>query len=864
MDAARYEILRGLFGRALDFPAGERSDFVARNTDDEEIRRRALELLGAHAANADDAAFLTPVAREPVPAHGFIGPSVGPYRIIREIGRGGMGTVYLAERSDPAFAQRVAIKVLNRGLDTDDLLRRFEAERRMLARLQHPGIVRLLDGGATDDGRPYFAMEYVDGKPLVEYARSEGLSIDARIAIMADICDAVEYAHHNLVLHRDLKPANILVDATGRPRLLDFGIAQALDRDPTEGATRTSERRLTPQYASPEQILGRPLQTASDVYALGVILCELLTGSRPFEPHASEGGVPQIDAEPRAPSTLAATTQDGKRLRGDIDTIVLKALQKEPERRYRGAGEFADDLRRHLSGHPVAARADTLLYRIAKFTRRNRLAAAAVVAGLLATSVGVATTVYQARIAKVERERAERRFDETRKLANALVFEIHDAVQNLPGATKARGLIVQRSLEFFDQLRSDPVSDAALIREVATAYVRLGDVQGLPRFANLGDRAGAVASYQKALALRESIAEGLAGDPAFRLEGVQIEQRLGEVEDATGHLAAASARFRRSVEDGRALLSLPGAPESALRDVATSEALLGDTLGSPSRSNLGDLNGALSHHQAAVDLVDRWLALDPGNGERRHFSASFHARLGRTLGAIGRRDDALREIGRSIEMLVALQGDYPDVTPIRRDLASHRRMMADAWLDASRPLEALPLLDAARTTAKALIQGDPASVMEPQLAGNIELTRAVAFLRLGRASDALSSAESALGHARTVRARVPTDRASGSLLARAEITAAQAEMTLGRQPAASRRARTAIALAEELLVEAPDNASARIAQGAGLALLSSQEPPAAAQATRDRALSLLKQVEREGRLDREGREILAVLAASHR
>ena len=864
MDAARYEILRDLFGRALELPPENRLEFLARHAPDEEMEREALALLDAHRVNDDDASFLTPASRVAFPAPGPIALSIGPYRIIREIGRGGMGTIYLAERSDPAFAQRVAIKLLNRGLDTDELLRRFEAERRMLARLQHPGIVRLLDGGATDDGRPYFAMEYVEGAPLVVYASKQGLSIEARIAVMADICEAVEYAHHNLVLHRDLKPANILVDETGRPRLLDFGIAQALDRDPTEGSTRTSERRLTPQYASPEQILGRPLSTASDVYALGVILCELLTGSRPFESSSFEGRAPQIDADPRAPSTLAATAEDKKRLRGDIDTIVLKALQKEPERRYRGAGDFADDLRRHLSGHPVTARADTLTYRIGKFTRRNRVAVAAAVAGILATSAGVASTIRQSRIARSERERAVQRFDETRKLANALVFEIHDAVQNLPGSTKARGLIVKRSLEFFDQLRSDPVSDAALTREVATAFVRLGDVQGLPRFANLGDRPGAIASYQKALVLRDSIAAGLAGDPAFRLEGVQIEQRLGEVEDATGHIAEASARFRRSVAEGRSLLALPGAPPSALRDVATSEALLGDTLGSPSRSNLGDLDGALSHHQAAVDLVDRWLALEPGNGERRHFSASFHARLGRTMGAVGRRDDALKEIGRSIDMLVALQRDYPDVTAIRRDQASHRRMMADALIDAGRPLEALPLIEAARTTAEALIQGDPASVMEPQLAGNIELTSAITLLRLGRAGDALVSALRALGHARAVRARVPQDRASGALLARSEIAAAQAEKALGRDSASSLRARRAIDIAEGLLVEAPDNASARTALGAGLALVASQEPPPIAQSTRERALSLLKQVEREGRLDREGREVLTALAPLQR
>ena len=408
MDSARYELVRELFGHALERAPEDRAGYVTASTSDEEVRLLALELLSAHGEEARSPGFLEndrPFAAVRGISDGQI---IGPYRIVREIGRGGMGTVYLAERSDPAFPQKVAIKVLNRGLDTDSLLGRFEAERRTLARLQHPNIVRLFDGGATDDGRPYFAMEYVEGAPLIEHAALNRLTLEDRIALMAEICDAVEYAHRNLVLHRDLKPANILVDENRRPRLLDFGIAQALDRDPTEGFTRTAERRLTPQYASPEQILGRPLTTASDVYALGVLLCEILTGRRPVDVTPEDGIAALLDAEPRAPSSLVADPAARKRLRGDIDTMVLKALQKEPERRYAGAGALASDLRRHLQGHPVAARADTLRYRLSRFTHRHRVAVVAGMVGLLATAGGVVATLHQARIAHAERERAVR------------------------------------------------------------------------------------------------------------------------------------------------------------------------------------------------------------------------------------------------------------------------------------------------------------------------------------------------------------------------------------------------------------------------------------------------------------------------
>lgn len=855
MDAARYHILRELFGNAVDLPAPERTRYVKENAPDDEIRRAALDLLGAHQEASPVDAFLDSGAGISAPPAGVI----GPYRILREIGRGGMGTVYLAERADPAFAQRVAIKVLSRGLDTSDLLRRFADERRILARLQHQGIVRLLDGGATDAGLPYFAMEYVDGSPLIEFSKRQALSIEARLSLMADICDAVEYAHRNLVLHRDLKPANILIDATGYPRLLDFGIAQALDRDTAEESTRTSERRLTLGYASPEQILGRSLSTASDVYSLGVILCELLTGSRPIDVGSGQDISLILHSEPRAPSTLVQDPQTRRRLRGDIDVIVLKAVQKEPERRYPGAGALAEDLRRHLRGHPVAARPDTITYRLAKFARRNRLAVAAGAAGLIAAMLGVGATAYQAKVAATERERAVRRFAETRKLAGALLFEIHDSIMNLPGSTTTRRLIVDRSLEYLDRLLSDPGSDPTLIREVAQAYVRVGDVQGLPRFANLGDRPGAIASYQKALSLRRTIAPAFAADPSFQLDGAQLEQRLGEMEDAGGDLAAASARFRRAVEDGRALLSRPDAPPNALREVATAEALLGDTLGSPLRSNLGDIEGALSHYRAAVDLVNRWLAMDPKSGERRHFSASFQARLGQTLGAAGRSEEAIAELAASIDVLSSLRVDFPNVTPIRRDLALHRRLLASALLDASRPLEALPLLDAAAATARELVAEDPASVMEPQLAATIELTRSRALLDLGRAHAAKRRAEEATRQVRTILPRMSDDRGLGRILARAAIAAGRSEAHLGQKAAALRHSLDAVALAEKLVADNPEDASARIALAEGLALATLVAPPGPTKLWHQRATSLLVQLEREGRLDVGARTLLESL-----
>ena len=304
---------------------------------------------------------------------------IGPYVIDHVLGRGGMGSVYLASRGDAEFAPRVALKVMRSGLDQDRvLLRRFTEERQILATLEHQGVARLLEGGVTGDGHPWFAMEYVDGMALNKYVEAHELTLAEKLGLFLQICDAVSYAHRNLIVHRDLKPSNILVTADGHIKLLDFGIAKLLA--PSSGGdapiTRTGFQPFTPEYASPEQVLGEPVTTAADVYALGVVLYELLTGERPLNlARSNPADWARIvrEAEPKPPSAIAA---DGRPLRGDLDTIALMALRKEPERRYPSVDRLADDVRRHLDQRPVLARADSRIYRTRKFVRRQRVAVA--------------------------------------------------------------------------------------------------------------------------------------------------------------------------------------------------------------------------------------------------------------------------------------------------------------------------------------------------------------------------------------------------------------------------------------------------------------------------------------------------------
>jgi serine/threonine protein kinase len=408
MSADTWQRLDQAFEEALRLEPEARAAWLETLFPDEpylldELRR----LLAAH-ARADG--FLSEVparavlaALEDDPQATMTGQQLGAYRILREVGRGGMGTVYLGERADGAFQKSVAIKITKRGLDTDAILRRFREERRILASLEHPNIARLLDAGTSDDGRPYIVMEYIEGQHIDSFAAAMKLTIPERLTLFLEVCEAVSYAHRQRVVHRDIKPSNILISASGAPRLLDFGIAKLLESDESDAVTTVTDwRMLTPEYASPEQIEGRHASPMSDVYSLGVVLYELLTGRSPYHflsraPHEIAKSVCTTDpvkpsaavtrpvgqagdeARPRATRVdIWSATCDGsaralqRRLRGELDNIVMKALRKEPERRYQSVRELSADLRRHLDGFPVDAGADGLLYRGSRLASRNR------------------------------------------------------------------------------------------------------------------------------------------------------------------------------------------------------------------------------------------------------------------------------------------------------------------------------------------------------------------------------------------------------------------------------------------------------------------------------------------------------------
>jgi tRNA A-37 threonylcarbamoyl transferase component Bud32/tetratricopeptide (TPR) repeat protein len=581
----------------------------------------------------------------------WIGRRVGAWRITGVLGRGGMGAVYEVQRDDGAFTQRAALKLIRADVDDEGRRRRFVEERQILARLAHPNIARLLDGGETPEGAPFLVMEAVDGKPITEACDAAAMPVAARLRLFVDVCRAVHFAHTQLIVHRDLKPSNVMVTADGIPKLLDFGIAKLIDPEAAAGLTLLGDVALTPHYASPEQVRAEPVSTATDVYSLGAILFELLTGRRAH--HFDSYTLPEMvrvicDEEPVAPSA-AVTAAKARRLRGDLDNIVLMALRKDPARRYASVQQLAEDLERHLDGRPVAARADSWGYRTAKFVRRNRLAVAAgtlVAASLVAGIVG---TLWQAR-------RAERRFQEVRKLANTFLFDFHDEIRDLPGSTAAREMVVSTALEYLDNLAADARDDQALQLELGAAYEKVGDVLGNPMGPNLGRTDDALAAYTRSLELRTA-ASGRAVDSAA--EGRAVLQSHLKMADALLG-GGKTAEARAHVDQGWALMERWGTPRDRI------DALMrrGEVA-----SRDGDLAAAEAVYREAVALAQAEAKARPGTATSTLLTWCA-GRLGFVYKHQNRQEETLSTLALALAAVRQLRDAEPTRTAHARQVAS--------------------------------------------------------------------------------------------------------------------------------------------------------------------------------------------------
>ena len=707
-----WQHLEDLFHSALERPPAERAAFLDEAcSDDPELRAEVERLL---AADEQATAFVGRAAADLGRVAATLTPEsnrIGPYRIVRELGRGGMGSVYLAERADAQFTMRVAIKLIKRGMDSDGVLQRFRHERQILAGLEHPNIARLLDGGTTVEGLPYFVMEYVDGQPIDDYCRAQRLSIEQRLGLFHSVCAAVFYAHQRLVIHRDIKPSNILVTADGVPKLLDFGIAKLLDGGGADvTVTEFGGNAMTPQYASPEQLRGQRVTTVSDVYALGVLLYELLAGARPYELSGKTAGealqvVTTTDVV--KPSVMAQKTDQvlARRLRGDLDTIVLTAMRQDPAQRYASVALLAEDVRRHVDGLPVVARGDSWTYRTARFVRRRKLGVAAAAAIVLSLVGGVIATAWQARVAQAERARAERRFADVRRLSTSFLFEFHDAIATLPGATTARLLVVSKALEYLDSLAAEAGDDPELQRELAAAYDRVGDVQGNPGGANLGDTEGAIKSYQKALAIRRTLAAGDPNSLPARVDLATSTMRIGYAYFARGGVQDAVAQFRD------ALATREEAFEAGLPSKAEARAALAETTARlcTTLMAVGDVPGAIANCRRNLALTGESLKEQPNDRPILVMRATNATGLGNALRLNRQPDDAAVSLQDAISQLEALLATTPLDAEGRRRLAVAHAYLANVHVDRKEPAKAAAEFERAITELNMLAEADPAN-----------------------------------------------------------------------------------------------------------------------------------------------------------
>jgi eukaryotic-like serine/threonine-protein kinase len=641
---------------------------------------------------------------------------IGPYEIQDEIGHGGMGAVYRAKRADGQFDQEVALKIVHGGIGALAVAR-FRNERQILAGLDHPNIAKLFDGGTTADGLPYFVMEFIDGLPIADYCERKELSVEARLRLFLAVCSAVHYAHQHLLIHRDIKPSNILITKNGVPKLLDFGIAKVLGPPLQSSDTaRTVEGRwmMTPEYASPEQVQGRTVTTGTDVYSLGLVLYEILTGRHAlivneFAPHEIARAI--CDDEPEKPSVAVRSTNSArpaKRLKGDLDNIILMALRKEPARRYASVEQFAEDLRRYLRHEPVIARDDTPWYRAVRFFTRHKSAVAATAVLAATILAGLGATLYEAHIARQQAEtarqqraRAERRFNDVRALANSLMFEIHDSIKDLPGAIPARKLLVERALQYLDSLSQESAGDASLQRELAAAYDRVGDLQGNTGAANIGDWAGALKSYSKALAIRKTSARSTPNDAQvqadllndyFRMsfvlqdygnydeavrdldEGIVAAQKLAEAQSdpqyqellagfywkkgnvlsARNDHAGALAAFRQSLSIRKPIAFLPGANPMYRTHLG------GDYLGVAKELHwTGDNAQAAQYAKAAIESFEPIVGANPQNATFLEYLAEMYDQSAPIFEDHGELDSALSYSERSVHIFAKLSSANP-------------------------------------------------------------------------------------------------------------------------------------------------------------------------------------------------------------
>ncbi|MGC2645432.1 MAG: serine/threonine-protein kinase [Candidatus Sulfotelmatobacter sp.] len=810
MEPERWQDVERIYHSALQCDGSQRNHFLEKACGEDQRLRVEVESLLKYAQRSEEvfeAPALEVVARslaedlrtqERQRADKMIGARIAQYRILDKLGEGGMGDVYRAVRADDEYEKQVAIKLVRQGLDTESGYERFRRERQILAGFEHENIARLLDGGTTDEGYPYFVMELVEGQPIDEYCDQGRLPVDARINLFRSVCSAVQYAHQRLVVHRDIKPGNILVTAEGVPKLLDFGIATILSAEvysPGAEPTVTMQRMLTPQFASPEQLRGEVITTASDVYSLGMVLYKLLTGCSPYVLDTSSSydlAHAICEVEPEKPSTVIGRrsregkgrrtvgaqikdpqSEDGeitdrkqllskatseqvsgrrnttpeklrRKLSGDLDQILLKALRKEPRLRYGSAQDFAEDLRCYSLGLPVSAGRGTFSYRSGKFIKRHKLSLAVTTFFALVVLAAAVAIVREARI-------AERRFNDVRKLANSLLFDIHDSIRDLPGSTAARKLLVDRALQYLDSLSHESSGNPGLQRELASAYERVGDVQGNPYYANLGDTAGATESYRKALQIRLALAGDQRGSAEDRAALAAVYVKQGFAFRAGNNFPAAFEALRRAYPITQKLAADQKDDPKAQDTFAGVCFAMAQCLG-----DMGDVAGALEYYRKSATIREAITGGSPA------FRVGVQTRLAGVYGYMagvehlkGDLDAAITLQGKAHDILVPQVKADPQNARLQQFVLENEYWTGYYLAEKSLPAQALPHFQAALAGYRKMTLADPHDVLAMRYLGKCYMSMGKALAADSKPSQGIQSAREGV---RILEALVAADR----------------------------------------------------------------------------------------------------------
>jgi len=808
----RWHQIRDVLERALELAPEQRSVFLGGACSADPSLRQDVEVLLATSGDIPSdflqSSAMTDFLVAEMDGIGLVGLEPGQlfakrFQLIRKLGEGGMGQVWLAEQILPVRRQ-VALKLIKAGMYDETVVQRFESERQSLAIMDHPGIAKVFEAGTTPQGQPYFVMEYVPGLPTTEYCDQKKLKIGDRLELFIQVCEAVQHAHQKATIHRDLKPANILVvEVDGRPvpRIIDFGLAKATAPETASDAHKTQFGHLvgTPGYMSPEQADANipDIDTRTDVYSLGVVLYALLSGREPFEGrNRQKQPIDELlrklrEEEPSRPSTRVSSDHDSstataeargtvprqlvRELRGDLDWITMKALEKDRARRYGAASELAADLRRYLNQEPVLARAASAAYRCDKFIKRHKLALAVAAVFVLVIIAGAVATVREERIARMEQARAELHFESLRKLTNSMLFEFHDSIENLPGSTAARELVVSRALEYLHQIEADSPNDPATLRDLAAAYERIGRIraeENHPHLGGAGSLQQAQQLYGKALAIRQRLAAANPGDSSQQGDLLGTMALVGAIQYQLGDLdgAADIGQQRLKIEERLAASQDSDKLKHDIADSLISDGFLKIWLGAYN-SALSDERQALAMNEAFLDhdptnmrngrrvlISHNWVAMalkfdrhfaaaadeyrkapqvagqlavrDPNNSSVQAFLAGDNEELCKTLAYAGSFLEVRERCQRAIAMNEGIvQSDKNDVQAVADLASSHVTMELSLYLMHS-PEEALKYLRRSDTMFRRVAVRDPDPLSN-------EMVHAVGLLYAGRAEASL-------------------------------------------------------------------------------------------------------------------------------